>query len=278
MAFLNAGGQQNRSTGVQIVRRSVPTVIVEPRTLLREGLASLLQDSNFKVIACVATIDELSGVLRARVGLLILGVSSGAADDLQVLGTISAAARRYKVVAVADQGSQPAQIDVLKILRSGVDGYIQNVKSRDVLLKSLELAFLEQKLVILGDQCEMAEQLENRAPVPSPDDTPARANGTDAARPALSGREMEVLGRLASGESNKVIARNCSISESTVKIHLKSILRKIHVQNRTQAAIWAIRNNQVRLRVSPPVAPIELTPPSLPELLALENFRPRELG
>jgi DNA-binding CsgD family transcriptional regulator len=58
--------------------------------------------------------------------------------------------------------------------------------------------------------------------------------------PQLSLREREILLRLAEGESNKQIARLCNITESTVKVHLKAILRKITVHNRTQAAIWAI--------------------------------------
>ena len=57
--------------------------------------------------------------------------------------------------------------------------------------------------------------------------------------PQLSQREREILLRLAEGESNKQIARLCNITESTVKVHLKAILRKITVHNRTQAAIWA---------------------------------------
>ena len=56
----------------------------------------------------------------------------------------------------------------------------------------------------------------------------------------LSERERQVLACLTRGESNKLIARNCSIAEATVKVHLKAILRKIAVSNRTQAALWAL--------------------------------------
>jgi two-component system, NarL family, nitrate/nitrite response regulator NarL len=56
----------------------------------------------------------------------------------------------------------------------------------------------------------------------------------------LSPREKEILSRLVAGDSNKVIARHLDIAEATVKVHLKSVLRKIGVENRTQAAIWAL--------------------------------------
>jgi two-component system nitrate/nitrite response regulator NarL len=58
----------------------------------------------------------------------------------------------------------------------------------------------------------------------------------------LSPREQEMLSHLLSGHSNKLIARELGITEATVKVHLKSVLRKIRVQNRTQAAIWTLSN------------------------------------
>ena len=57
--------------------------------------------------------------------------------------------------------------------------------------------------------------------------------------PSLSRREMLILRGLMQGASNKAIARNLVITESTVKVHMKAILRKLRLQNRTQAAIWA---------------------------------------
>ena len=60
--------------------------------------------------------------------------------------------------------------------------------------------------------------------------------------PGLSEREAQILDGLVKGHANKVIARTCEITEATVKVHMKSILRKIRVDNRTQAAIWAMEN------------------------------------
>jgi two-component system nitrate/nitrite response regulator NarL len=65
------------------------------------------------------------------------------------------------------------------------------------------------------------------------------ANDTAAGAPNLSSREVEILRRLMEGESNKVIARKLAIAEATIKVHVKSVLRKVRVQNRTQAAMWA---------------------------------------
>ena len=60
--------------------------------------------------------------------------------------------------------------------------------------------------------------------------------------PRLSEREARILDGLVKGQANKVIARTCDITEATVKVHMKSIMRKIRVENRTQAAIWAMEN------------------------------------
>ncbi len=68
------------------------------------------------------------------------------------------------------------------------------------------------------------------------------AAGSTEQRLCLSSRETDILSCLTNGISNKHIARKFGIAESTVKIHVKSILRKINVQNRTQAAIWALAN------------------------------------
>jgi two-component system, NarL family, nitrate/nitrite response regulator NarL len=73
------------------------------------------------------------------------------------------------------------------------------------------------------------------------DTLPAPALGN---RPRLSEREAQVLDGLVKGHANKVIARSCDLTEATVKVHMKSILRKIQVANRTQAAVWALEHGR----------------------------------
>jgi two-component system, NarL family, nitrate/nitrite response regulator NarL len=246
------------------VKRSIPTVIIEPRTVLREGLASLLHGSNFKVTASVASVDELPDRSPGHARVVILGLAKAAPDDLQLLDTLSHAPRDYKIVAIVEASGPSAQVDIAQVLRSGADGYISNIHSRDVLLKSLELTLLGQRLVVLGDNYGPAETSESATDQTSSGDGPGRNNGNTTAPPGLSDRELEILACLAAGDSNKLIARACRIAESTVKIHLKSILRKIHAQNRTQAAIWAIQNHLIGFAESPPLATVELSQPEMP--------------
>jgi two-component system, NarL family, nitrate/nitrite response regulator NarL len=90
-------------------------------------------------------------------------------------------------------------------------------------------------LIGSGERVFPRDLAAGRRPQPAMLSTQPRSGGV-----RLSPREKEILSRLIAGDSNKVIARHLDIAEATVKVHLKSVLRKIGVENRTQAAIWAL--------------------------------------
>ena len=102
---------------------------------------------------------------------------------------------------------------------------------------------MTSKAMIASSQTGVVHAIQRfQSRSPSPGAEAANENQTSEAVPSLSRREMLILRMLMQGSSNKVIARNLVITESTVKVHMKAILRKLRLQNRTQAAIWA-RNN-----------------------------------
>jgi two-component system, NarL family, nitrate/nitrite response regulator NarL len=148
-----------------------------------------------------------------------------------------------KVVLVAETNGP---VDLEGVLALAPDGYILNLGSRDMLVKSLELIFMDQQIFVLGRS--MATLTSEHGGIQLPERPEAlECRGcygfvTNAHRIQLSHRERQVLICLARGESNKAIARLCHISEATVKVHLKAILRKTNARNRTQAAIWAIEH------------------------------------
>jgi two-component system nitrate/nitrite response regulator NarL len=101
----------------------------------------------------------------------------------------------------------------------------------------------------MGSGCMEAHQPKSFAETLAREETLARVDtepkcGAASASndPQFSQQEQQILAYLAQGKTNKVIARLCNISESTVGHHLAAILRKIHVHNRTQAAVWAVAN------------------------------------
>ena len=93
------------------------------------------------------------------------------------------------------------------------------------------------RLICSGERVFPRDLATGRRPRAAPAGAELRSDGV-----RLSPREKEILSHLFAGRSNKLIARELSIAEATVKVHLKSVLRKIGVENRTQAAIWALEN------------------------------------
>jgi two-component system nitrate/nitrite response regulator NarL len=220
--------------------RSVTTIIVEPRTLLRAGLVSLLRHSGFRVISAVPTLDKVPPAALDRASLLTIGAPGETAEVLDYINRASSAARKVKIVIITEVSGRMSQPDTLKVLSKGADCCIVNVRSRDTLLKSLHLAVLGQWVVVVGEDGVSLDAFEAERESGGFSEHEPRMNGGHAAQ--LSAREQEILQFLVSGDSNKAIARTCHLAESTVKIHLKTILRKIRVRNRTQAAIWAIQH------------------------------------
>jgi two-component system nitrate/nitrite response regulator NarL len=147
--------------------------------------------------------------------------------------------------------------DVLAALRAGANGYVMNTLTSEALVKSLDLVALGET-VLASEFAQAVSDLRSHAleganPALQPQPQPALLNIDDAdlsrqhyLEPALarqlSSRETAILSCLVNGESNKHIARGMGVAEATVKTHIKAILRKIRVKNRTQAAMWAYTN------------------------------------
>jgi two-component system nitrate/nitrite response regulator NarL len=152
-----------------------------------------------------------------------------------------------KVVLVAQSNGLPEQQDILAL---SADACIFNLGSRDTLIKVLELTLEDQRVFVFGKSAAttvsdsitpISSEHGKRTAVSS---SVTYQRGTNS-QPGLSQRECDILIGLAQGKSNKAIARLYNLSEATVKVHLKAILRKTRAQNRTQAAIWAIRQGFV---------------------------------
>src|SRR3546814_6239761 len=131
--------------------------------------------------------------------------------------------------------------DVARIVQAfdaGVDGYLEKSIPCEPLVGALKLISLGEKVL----PSKLVDALSDpawRAPQPSWEHDDAGHN--------LSDRELEILRCLISGDANKLMARRLNITEATVKVHIKAILRKLRVLNRTQAEIWALSRGLDRL-------------------------------
>jgi two-component system nitrate/nitrite response regulator NarL len=207
------------------------TVLIEANGLFRQGLKHLLADSCFAVMAEFGTIKQaLAGAPGC--GLVIVGDARQAAGDLHRL---QGAYPNAHVVVLASELS----VDTLReFMNTGADGFLMKDVSPEALIQSLQLVMMGEK-VFPANSAALLLDLSNAAiPVP-------------AVR-GLSLREQDILRVLATGASNKMIAHSLSIAEATVKVHIKTVLRKIDVNNRTQAAIWALNNGFSATQIATP--------------------------
>jgi two-component system nitrate/nitrite response regulator NarL len=224
-------------------RQSFPTVLIGKNILVREGIAQILREKHFRILASVSSVDELPSTLQSP-QLLFLIVQAGDDFDLAV-EHIRLVRDRHPGgrIAIVANHYRPAELALA--FRAGASGYFVNVNCCDAFIKSIELvamgetvfppAFLSFALDTKSDHGSKAALSDEheRAIFVTPEDTVA---------PQLSPREQSILRCLIEGDSNKIIARKLDIAEATVKVHVKAILRKIRVQNRTQAAIWAMNH------------------------------------
>jgi DNA-binding NarL/FixJ family response regulator len=228
-------------------RQSFATILVGKSILLREGLAKILRSANFRILASVSCADDLLPSKLQSHQPLFLVVHTG--DDFE------AAVEQIELLRDQHPGGRIAIVadhyrlgDLVSAFRAGADGYFVDIMTCDVFIKSVELVVMGETIFppaflsfVLGpDGEQLAETVlldeKNEAILFTTEDT---------LTPQLSPREKSILHCLIEGDSNKCIARKIDIAEATVKVHVKAILRKIRVQNRTQAAIWGMNNGSL---------------------------------
>jgi two-component system, NarL family, nitrate/nitrite response regulator NarL len=244
---------------------SFPIVVTHPSTLFHNGLRQLFSKSRFRPARIATSLnDELETYLRTQGSCVWLtGVETSIAATTSLVRKVVAANPGVKIVILAPTQNPE---DIAAVLKAGACGFLCQDICGERLLKSLELIALgemvvhpqfawsppanenhtnsnaggEDRFVLRSGAAHMVGSLESRSGAPDANDK--SEGGTGQGVPSLSRRETLILRMLMQGASNKVIARNLVITESTVKVHMKAILRKLRLQNRTQAAIWA-RNN-----------------------------------
>ncbi len=204
------------------------TVLVQRSGLLREGLARLLDNSPFHVVASFPSFDGQVPTVPPQQEPSLLLVDLGG-DSLERCKQMWPAAR---IVALAERRDDD---EAISAFRAGANAYLAHVASGDALIKSLELVMTGATIFPFEI---LSTILGNHSTPPLRDTAETGINGANIR--GLSEREQTILICLADGSSNKVIARKLDTAEETVKVHMKAILRKIGVKNRTQAAIWAL--------------------------------------
>jgi len=211
--------------------------IVGGNELVREGLSRILSDQGFRVLSTAPTVDAFSADMD-HVDIVL--VDSTIEDVLSKIEGLKSIRSDLKVVLLSDTFSAE---EVRSAFQSdAVDGYVVKVIGCQALGATLLLAAAGEKVF----PSQLAQALNQDTP-----DLAIRAGYESLVVSNLSTRESEILNCLVSGDANKMISRRLNISDATVKVHIKAILRKLKVTNRTQAAIWAVSHGISRTEEKP---------------------------
>jgi two-component system nitrate/nitrite response regulator NarL len=219
----------------------IATILLEPHTLLREGLLRILEKTPFRVFRTASTLDEILNLPQNRPPkLIIVAIDRNTADAGYTVSELKIKFPAARIVVLA------ADLNVNEFkqaLRAGANAYLIKSISAEALVKSLDLVLVDS--VVIPSTVLLALAIGSEGDDTAPSLVPAErlnlASESEAAR-RLSVREAAILQCMVHGDSNKHIARRFDIAEATVKVHVKAILRKVGVRNRTQAAIWALNH------------------------------------
>jgi two-component system, NarL family, nitrate/nitrite response regulator NarL len=218
--------------------------ILDPNGLFRAALVSLLRALGFDDVIDAESVKALRpedrGEFAPELWLISLDHAHYSIED--ITKEVRAVRATSKIVFLAAE----LQIELLvRSFAAGASGYLLQNISRDALGKSLTLVEAGGN-VFPAELASWFPQMNIRS---NPINNDAHATDYD-----LSAREVEILRCLTCGQSNKVIAQSLKITEATVKVYLKRILRKVGVRNRTQAALWAAARGYTELA---PVSPLQ---------------------
>jgi two-component system nitrate/nitrite response regulator NarL len=211
----------------------IRVLLVDDHTLFRSGVNALLQKhADFEVVGEAA--DSLQGVKRAAdlqpdVVLLDLHMPGISGKDA-VKQFLEAAPQTHIVMLTVSENAD----DLIDSLRGGASGYLLKNIETETLLDSIRRAADGDSVVSTQMTGKLVRGLQSTRDTP-----PAQEKDT------LSPREREILGQITKGHSNKQIARNLGVAESTVKIHVQHVLRKLNLSSRVQAAVYAIEQGLV---------------------------------
>lgn len=204
-------------------------LVIDDHTLFREGLQGLLSSRDIDIAAAVGDGREglrLAGELKPDVILLDLRM-----PDLDGLSILRQLRERDEQAPIVMLTTSDDERDLVEALRNGARGYLLKDMEPDDLVNALR-SIVDGDTVVAPNLAQvLARVVQGKGQLPESEKSPFDG---------LTPRESEILGLLAEGQSNKVIARNLGISDGTVKLHVKAILRKLSVHSRVEAAVMAV--------------------------------------
>lgn len=203
-------------------------LLIDDHALFRIGLQELLQRRGINVIGAFGNCQEgIELAARERPDVVLLDMRMPDMSGIEVLHVLR---EKGLTMPIAMLTTSREESDVINSLQGGAQGYLLKDMEPDELIDALR--------AIVGGATIVAPELTGILAKAVQGESQATA--TRDIFSDLTPREAEILCLLADGQSNKVIARNLGISDGTVKLHVKSILRKLNVHSRVEAAVIAV--------------------------------------
>ena len=219
--------------GGKINNMAVKIIIADDHSMIREGLKNLLElDGDIQVIAeAVDGEDCLEKLQLVKPDVLLLDINMPKKNGLEVLKSLKSRRSKLKVLVLTVHNETEY---LMKAVDIGVNGYV---------LKDSESAELKKAIFTVAD----GETYIQPSLIPALNAKMIETNKDAEKIKSLTKRELDVLKLLAVGMFNKEVGKRLEISERTVKNHVSNIFKKLGVTDRTQAAVFAIRNNLVQI-------------------------------
>lgn len=210
-------------------------VLIDDHALFRMGLRELLERRNLEVVDVAGSGEQGIEVLRQNIpDVVLLDMRMPGLSGLDILKRLKTEHPSLPVVMLTTSRDER---DVIDSLQQGAQGYLLKDMEPDELIDAL------MRIVARNETVVAPELTAVLAKAVQGGENPDRGSDMMDAFANLTPREREILCHLADGQSNKLIARNLGISDGTVKLHVKAILRKLKVHSRVEAAVMAVEKN-----------------------------------
>jgi len=214
-------------------------LLIDDHALVRKGLEELLRSRGVEVVAAAGSGEEgIKQALALSPEVILLDIKMPVMNGIETLERLRASNVMVPILMLTMSRDDD---DLRAALRGGAAGYLLKDMNPEDLVPALEAALRVDNVVakeMVGSLTRIVQGQSNEAP-----------RRSAAPLSELTPREMEILSHVAEGQSNKMIARALNITDGTVKLHVKAILRKLGVHSRVEAAVIAVEQGLGRKKI-----------------------------
>ncbi len=219
--------------------RLIQLLVVDDHNLFRRGLIALLkQDGRFDVVGEAADLGQaLRSAGQMEPDLVLLDNHLPGVRGIDGIGALKQAFARARILMLTVSENEE---DLAAAMQAGADGYLLKTVESDQLCQAIVRVLAGEPVISPEMMTKFVAAFRTKQMVTSRQEVLSPvADARPSLENALSAREREILLLVAHGDSNKLIARQLDIAETTVKVHVQAILRKLQLTSRVQAAVYA---------------------------------------